>query len=432
MKMKKILITLILLSLFSVNAFAITLYDALNETFKNNTQLNAERENIKASIEDINISKAEYKPSFTLSGSKSFENTNKLTNQSGGDANVSDTNPLTSSIKLEQTLLDYGRDKTYEKNIIGLELAKAKLLKKEQEILYSAVDTYTALILAGEKLSINRRNLNLLIKQVENDKVRLDRGQIKTADLSQSESSLAGAQAQFTQSKSELMISKLNYENIIGKLSNPNKLKKSKKAIVEVPNSLTKALEYSKQNDPEIKIAQLELNQSEKDLSISEADLKPTATLSAERSYTDDLSSTYDQKEKDILKATLSWPFYSGGKKRSKINKNSNLIYRKRLLLEYAIKNTETNVGSAWSNLQSSKSFLNSVNSQVKAAKIANEGIAAEYQRGSRTTLDVIQSNSLLLSAEISLVNSQRNYLIAQYKLLKSIGLLNSSYLKLK
>ena len=430
--MRKIIFVIVLLFLFSANAFAVTLYDALNETFQNNTQLNAERENIKASEEDINISEAEYRPSLTLTGSKSFENTQKLTNQSGGEASVSDVDPLSSSIKLEQTLLDYGRDITHEKNFIGLELAKAKFLKKEQDILYSAIDTFTATILAREKLSINRRNLNLLIKQVENDKVRLDRGQITTADLSQSESSLAGAQAQLTQAKSELMISKLNYENIIGKIADPNKLKKSAKAIVSVPNSLSKAIELSKQNDPDIIIAKLELNQSEKDLEISEADLKPTASLSIERSYTDDLSSTYDRRDKDVLKATVSWPFYSGGKKRSTINKNSNLIYRKRLLLEDAMNATETKVGSAWSSLQSSKSFLNSVISQVKAAKIANEGIAAEYQRGSRTTLDVIQSNSLLLSAEISLANSQRNYLIAQYNLLKSIGLLNSGYLKLK
>jgi len=430
--MRKIIFVTALLSLFSVNAFAVTLYDALNETYQNNTQLNAERENIKASEEDINISEAEYRPSLTLTGSKSFENTQKLTNQSGGEASVSDVDPLSSSIKLEQTLLDYGRDITHEKNYIGLELSKAKLLKKEQDILYSAIDVFTATILAREKLSINRKNLNLLIKQVENDKVRLDRGQITTADLSQSESSLAGAQAQLTQSKSELMISKLNYENIIGKLEDPKKLRKSAKAIVGIPNSLSKAIELSKQNDPDIIIAKLELNQSEKDLEISEADLKPTASLSLERSYTDDLSSTYDRRDKDILKATVSWPFYSGGKKRSTINKNSNLIYRKRLLLEDAMSNTETKVGSAWSSLQSSKSFLNSVISQVRAAKIANEGITAEYQRGSRTTLDVIQSNSLMLSAEISLANSQRNYLIAQYNLLKSIGLLNSDYLKLK
>ena len=430
--MKNIIVILVLTFFFSAKAFAVTLYDALNETFRNNTELNAERENINASVEDINISKADYMPSVTLSGSKSYENTNTLKNQDGSGASINDTNPLTTSIKLEQTLIDKTRDVEYSKNIVGLELAKAKLLKKEQDILYSAIDAFTLLILSREKLSINRRNLNLLITQVENDKVRLDRGQITTADLYQSESSLAGAKAQFIQSKSELMINKLNYENIIGKLSDPNKLKRSSESIVSVPISLSKSIELSKNNNPDIKIAKLELNKSEKDLSISEADLNPTASLSLERSYTEDLSATYDEKEKDILKATISWPFYSGGKKRSKINKNSNLIYKKRLLLESAIKNSDTAVGSAWSNLQSSESFLNSVISQVRAAKIANEGITAEYQRGSRTTLDVIQSNSFLLSAEISLANSQRNYLIAQYNLLKSIGLLNSKHLKLK
>ena len=430
--MRKIIIFISFLMFLSFNAYAVTLYDALNDTYKNNTQLNAERENLKAAEEDINISGAEYKPSLTLSGSKSFENTHKLTNQSGGDASASDVDPLTSSIKIEQTLLDYGRDLNHEKNFIGLELSKAKLLKKEQDILYIAIDAFTGLILSREKLSINRRNLNLLIKQVENDKVRLDRGKITTADLSQSESSLAGATAQFAQAKSELMISKLNYENIIGKIKDPKKLKKSSTAMVAIPKSLSEAINISKKNDPDIQISRLELSQIEKDLAISEADFKPTASVSLERSYSDDLSSTYDRRDKDILKATVSWPFYSGGKKRSKINKNTNLIFRKKLLLEDTIKTTETNVGSAWSSLQSSESFLNSVISQVRAAKIANEGIAAEYQRGSRTTLDVIQSNSLLLSAEISLVNSQRNYLISQYNLLKSVGLLNKEYLKLK
>ena len=430
--MKKILSVLIYIFLLTSNAFAVTLYEALNDTYKNNTQLNAERENIKASEEDINISRADYMPSLSLTGSKSFENTNKLTNQSGGNASITDVDPLTTSIKLEQSLLDYGRDISHQKNIVGLELARAKLSKKEQDVIYSAIETFTGLILAREKLEINRRNLNLLVRQVETDKVRLDRGKITITDLSQSESSLAGAQAQFTQASNDLLISILNYENIVGNSPDPNKLKKNSKAIANIPSSLENAIELSKKNNPDIKIAELDLIQSEKDLAISEADLKPTASLSLERSYSEDLSATYDEKEKDVLKATISWPFYSGGKKRSTINKNSNLTYRKRLLLEDAIKTNDTKVASAWSSLESSKSFLNSVKAQVRAAKIANEGISAEYERGSRTTLDVIQSNSLLLTAQISLANSQRNYLMAQYNLLKSVGLLNSDYLKLK
>ena len=430
--MKKIFIITISSLFYLSNAFAITLIDALNQTYQNNIQLNAERENIKASEEDVNIAKADYKPSLTLSGSKSIEDTNKLTNQSGGDATINDVDPFSTSIKLEQTLLDFGRGLTLKKNITALDLAKAQLVKKEQDILHNAIYAFTNLIFARETLSINSKNLNLLIRQVENDKIRRDRGQITNADLAQSESSLAGAQAQFAKAKSDLLISKLNFENIIGKISDPNKLKKNSNAIVSLPLTLDDALNLSKQHNPDILIAKLDLEKSEKDLAISESDLKPTASLSLERTYTDDLSSTVDEKEQDVLKATLSWPFYSGGKKRSTINKNSSLTTRKRLLLDDAVRTNETNVASAWSSLQSSESFLNSVKVQVSAAKIANEGIAAEYERGSRTTLDVIQSNSLLLSAQISLASSEKNYLMAQYSLLKAVGLLNSQYLKLK
>ena len=430
--MKKLLILISLVVFSFSNALAVTLYDALNQTYQNNIQLNAERENIKASEQDIKISEADYKPSLTLSGSKSFENTNTLKNQNGGIANKNDVDPFTTSIKLEQTILDYGRDFTLKKNITALDLARAKLTKKEQDVLHDAINAFTNSILAREKLSINSKNLNLLIRQVENDKIRRDRGQITNTDVAQSESSLAGAQAQFVKSKSDLLISKLNYENIIGKTDNPNTLKKSSNAIVNIPKTLSEAVNLSKKNNPDILIAKLDLAMSEKDISIAESDLKPTASVSLEKSYTDDLSSTIGERDKDILKAAVSWPFYSGGKKKYKISKNTNLTTRKRLLLDQAVRTNETSVASAWSSLESSKSFLNSVKVQLKSSQIANEGIAAEYERGSRTTLDVIQSNSLLLSAQLSIVNSERDYLMAQYNLLKAVGLLNSQYLKLK
>ena len=431
--MRKVFLIIIVVMLGTSNVFALTLKEALIQTYKNNTELNAERENIKVSQEDLTISKADYLPSATITGSKSKESTNKLTNQSGGDASITDVDPLTTSIKIEQTLIDFGRDAEYKKKKIGINLAEAKLLKKEQDILYKAIEAYSGLILANEKLTINQINLSLLERQVETDKVRLERGQITVSDLAQSESSLAGAKAQFIQAKNEVVINKLNYENIIGKISNPKSLEKTSESIVSIPQTLNGAIDLSKQNNPDITIAKLELEQSEKDIEIAESDLKPTATLSLERSYSDDLSSTYDEREKDVLKATVSWPFYSGGKKRVTVSKNESLKTRKRLLLDNAIKINDTIVATTWANLQSSKSFLDSTRSQVGAAEIANEGITAEYERGSgRTTLDVIQSNTLLLNAKVSLANSERNYLLAQYNLLKAIGLLNSNYLKLK
>ncbi len=432
--MKKILFIFCLIIFSSQYAFSTSLNDALSTAYKNNKELNAERENINVSKADLKISKSSYLPTFTLTGTKSNEETNKLTNQDGTNATINDVNPSTRSVKIEQTLVDFGRRADYDKNKSGIFLAEAKLLKKEQDILYKAIEAYTGLILANEKFKINQRNVNLLERQVETDNIRLDKGEISLADLSQSESSLAGAKAKLIESENEVVTNKLNYENVIGPIENPDNLKKISSSLAKIPESLSSSVVLSKTNNPDLIIAKIEFEQSEKDVQIAKSDLTPTASLSFERTHSEDLSSTYDEKEKDVLKATVSWPFYSGGKNLAKLNKNKNLKTRKRLLYDHAIKTNETNVASAWSNFQSSKSLLTSVRSQVEAAEIANEGITSEYESGlgKRSTLDVIQSNSLLLNAQISLANSERNYLLSQYNLLKSIGLLNSEYLKLR
>ena len=430
--MKKILLILISSLLVTANANAESFSNALSKAYKNNSELNAERENIIISEQELKISQGNYLPTVTLSGSKSQEDTNKLTNQSGGDASINDVDPFTKSISISQTLIDFGRGAELSKSRIGLDLSKAKLLKKEQDILFKTAEAYTGLVLANEKLKINRDNVELLSRQVETDQIRVERGQITLSDVSQSESSLAEAQAKLIQAENEHLTSKLNYENIIGLLNDPKSLDKKSIKEYPLPDNLNTAIELSKKNNPDLIIAKLEYEQAQKDKTIAKSDLAPTANLSLERSYIDDLSATYDEREKDTLKATITWPFYSGGKNLASLNKSSSLETRSRLLLDSVTKQNQTNVASAWSSYQSNKSLLNSVQAQVRAAEIANEGIAAEYNSGAgRTTLEVIQSNSLLLNAQISLANSERNFILSKFNLLKSVGLLHSEYLKI-
>ena len=430
---KKIFLAILVSFLFNQSTFAVTLSEALLQAYKNNPELNAERENINVSKENLKISKGNYLPSVTISGSKSQEDTSKLTNRAGGDATINDVNPLTQSVTIEQTLIDLGINADVQKNLIGINLSKIKLLKKEQEILLKTVEAYSGLILAKEKSKINESNLNLLERQIETDRARLQRGQITLSDLAQSEASFAGAQANFIQSQNEIISNKLNYENVIGPISNIDYLEKNFNFNFILPNDLSSAIKISKKNNPELNIAKLEYEQSAKDVLISQSDLSPSAKLSYENSRSEDISSAHDKRNKEILKATVSWPIYSGGKNIASLKKSKNLQNKKRLLLDSVTRTNDTNVATAWSTFQSSKSLLNAVKTQVKAAEIANEGIAVEYESGlGRSTLDVIQSNSILLDARITLANSERNHLLSQFKLLKSIGLLNSSYLKLQ
>ena len=420
--------------LISQNTFATTLSEALLQAYINNPELNAERENIKVSKEDLNISRSEFLPTVTVSSSRSKENTEKLTNRSGTNSSFTDVDPKTQSLIIEQKLFQgFSGIAEMQKSKIGLSLADAKLLKTEQEILYKAVEAYSGLVFSLEKLKINERNVSLLERQVETDQARLERAQITLADLAQSESSLAGAQAKFIQAKNETITSKLFYEKIIGPIVSMDNLNKISDLNFVIPENLDKAIETSKKNNPDLIIAKLDYEQSKKDVIIARSDFSPSATLSLSSTKTDDTSSTINERDKEIAKATISWPIFKGGKSSALLNKSKNLQNRKKLLFDNAIKTNDTSVASAWSNLQSSKSLLNSVNSQVKAAEIANEGITVEYESGlGRSTLDVIQSNSILLTAKTSLAESERNYLLSQFKLLQLIGLLKNDYLKLK
>ena len=430
----KFFFKIFIILIFSLNSvFAETFMSALKKAYNNNPELNAERESLNISEQELKISKGSYLPTITLSGSKSDEETNKLTSRDGSNASITNVDPTVKSITIEQTLIDFGRGAELAKSKIGIDLAKAKFLKKEQDILYKSIQAYTGLLSANEKLKINKSNVNLLDLQVETDRIRLERGNISLSDVAQSESSLAGAQAKLIQAENDFLTSKLNYENVIGNLNDPELLDKYSIIEVTLPEELNSVIQISKKNNPDLIIAQLEYEQSKKDTASARSDLAPSATLSFDRSQSDDLSATYDEREKDVLKATVTWPFFSGGKNYANLNKNKSFELLKNLLLKNMSKKNQTDVASAWSNYQSNKSLLNSVRSQVNAAEIANEGIVAEYNSGSkRTTLEVIQSNSLLLDAQISLADSERNYTLSQFNLLRSMGLLNSEYLKIR
>ena len=430
--MKKFLL-FILINIFLIcNANAITLIEAIKEAYDNNPKLNAERENLKISKENINISKSNFLPTVTISGYKSAENTSKLTNRSGEDASKDDVNSLQTSILVEQKLYDQSRKPDLEKNEIGLEIARLKLKKVEQEIIYESVEAYTNLVLNNKKLEINLLNVSLLERQVETDRARLEKGEINLTDVAQSEASLAGANAKLIQVRNDIVTSKLIYEKTIGKINNSEEVNESYVFKYKLPNNLKEANIISKQFSPELNIVKLELEQANKDVAIAKSDLSPSATLSFQATQTDDTSSTYDESDKETLKATISWPFSLGGKNVSSLRKNKSLRDQKALLLEDAKRSNETLVSSAWSNFKSSKSLLNSIRAQVKASEIANEGISIEYESGlGRSTLDVIQSNSILLDAKNNLATSLRNHFLSQYKLLLALGQLTALNLSL-
>ena len=169
---KKLIFIILCNCLIFSQSNADDLMKALSDAYYKNPELNAERENILVSKEDLKISRSEFLPSITITGSKSEQSTDKLTDRSGSDTAITDVDTEIQKVTIEQTLFQgLGGKADLDKSKIGINLAEANLLKKEQEIILTAAEAYSGLIFAKKKLDINKENLSLLERQVETFKI---------------------------------------------------------------------------------------------------------------------------------------------------------------------------------------------------------------------------------------------------------------------
>jgi outer membrane protein len=319
------LIIIFLLFVFKINViFAAEFLTYLESAYKSNPTLNAERENYKATKENISISRSEFLPSISISGSQNDQQNSNRTNQAG--SKLSDTNNTseTKSVSVDQKIFQgFQGYNSLKKSELESEQAALKLKNTEQQILLKSATAYYDLIYKTKNALFNLANVDLFERQVETDSSRLQKGEITLTDLAQSESSLAGANAQLITAKNELLTAKSNFERII-RLPAPKELIKDnyiQNISLNFPKSLSKALNFSEKNNPKLLLAKIDLKISEKNVNIENSKFSPSASVNYTQSRNKNFSSTIDKTDQESLKATVTVPIFKGGKNYSSLKK---------------------------------------------------------------------------------------------------------------
>ena len=398
----------------------------IDAAFKNNLELNAERKNKRSIKENINISRSEFLPSLSISGSQTSSESTNRTNQSGASLSDTSLDSENTTVSVDQKIFQgFKGYNSLKKSELEFQKASYKLKQTEQQTILDTASAYFDFIFKNKNEKFNLSNVYLFERQVESDSARLQKGEITLTDLAQSESSLAGAKADLIKAQTELLSSKTNFERITRKkISDANDF--DEQVNINLPKTLQEVINITKLNNSNLLIAKINYQISEKELNIEKARLSPSASINYSKSENKDFSSTVDQLDKESVKATVTWPIIKGGENISSIKKSSLNKQRALLIADDVENKVVTDITNAWSKYQSSQSVLVATEAQLKAAEIANEGITLEYDSGStRTTLEVIQSTSLLLDARISFAKAERDFIISKFELAFQLGTLS-------
>ena len=429
--MKKIISTLIISLIFSNLQAEDNLKFYIDRALKNNLQLNAEKKVFESAKQSKNISRSEFLPSISISGNQSSTTSTNRTNQNGSSLTDTNSDSESKSISIEQKIFSGFKGlNTFKKSELEIQKANLSLKKVTQQTIIDSASAYFDLIFKSKSNNFNLSNVDLFERQVESDNARLQKGEITLTDLAQSESSLAGAKANLIKAKTELLATQNNFERTIGDKA-PIYKNLSEEAILVLPNTLDESIKLANLNNTDLLIAQLDYEIASKDLNIEKSRLSPTASINYSKTENKDFSSTIDEIDQETVKATISWPLIKGGENISSIKKSTFNKQRYQLIFQDMKNKITTETSNSWSKYQSTKGVLQATKAQLKAAEIANEGITLEYDSGNtRTTLEVIQSRSLLLDARIAFAKAERDFIVSQFELAKQTGSLSIKSLK--
>ena len=234
--------------IFNVKAlFAAEFLTYLENAYKSNPVLNASRENYKAIKENINISRSEFLPSISVSGSQTSQQNSNRTDQIGAPLPDSSNTAETQSVSIDQKIFQgFQGYNSIKKSKLESDRAALNLKNTEQQILLQSATAYYDLIYKTKNTKFNLANVDLFERQVESDNSRLQRGEITLTDLAQSESSLAGANAKFIAAETNLLTAKSNFERII-RLPAPKTIIKNnfiKDVSLNFPKNLNAAYDF--------------------------------------------------------------------------------------------------------------------------------------------------------------------------------------------
>ncbi|MBQ4084481.1 MAG: TolC family protein, partial [Alphaproteobacteria bacterium] len=169
-------------------------------------------------------------------------------------------------------------------------------------------------------------------------------------------------------------------------------------------------------------------------IGLNRADLMPSLDVKAGAGYQwgqpIPMTGDYDGKYWQVG-ATLTVPLYQGGGEYSRLREAKQLANVARITLEQTRRDLIKLTTQAWETWQSSKASIVSIKAQIKASKMALDGVIREANVGSRTVLDVLDAEQEHLNYQVNLVRAERDATAAALQLLSAVGKMTAEELKL-
>ncbi len=397
-----------------------TLAEAVQKTVANYPEIAEASANRRAIGQELEQAEGLYFPTvdLALGGGQEYTNTTSI-----------DSEWLTrteASLSISQTLFDGGaRAAEVERQENRIDGAAYRVRERSEAIGLDVVQAYLDVLRNLEVVSLATENLEIHKRTLREIQDRVEAGQSGVGDDQQTSSRVSAAEAVLVETLRQLDTSEIAYRRLVGEA--PLNLERPAFTDAALPENLEDIIAIGMESNPDIRFANSDVMTSSAEITAAEANFYPTVNLELDGSLDDDVDGVKGHNHDFTAMVRLRYNLYRGGidlgRQREAVERNAESKQRK-MRFERLV---EEEIRQGWSALARSQARAAALSDQV----VSNGQVAAtyrqEFQIGQRDLLDMLDSDNELFNSRTSLATVEYAVLFAKYRLLASMGRLNST-----
>lgn len=410
-----------------------TINETLESAYRTNPQLLASRQSYLSASTDVQLAFSEWLPQVNLQLeygiNKSFSMFNEPNNR-GEISASSNTNPWGASIIVNQNIFRGGQIiANVSSSRSATSAAFGDLLVTEQNILLASATAYFNLVRDSAIVRLSRNNVSILKKRLAETRNRFKVGEGTRTLIAFAEARVGSAKTQLANAEAQLVAAQTSYERIIGRKPT-GRLGFSK--LPNLPKSKEQAQQSALKNHPQLLAARERYNVFATAKTAAYGLFLPSVSVEGVYTKGEELNSQTSSSTNLSVKGKLSMPLYRGGANFATVRKAAYEAERARFVLLDQTRQINEVVFNAWQSLKTARAQISSTTQQIKANRIALNGIRQQQSLGTSTFLDSLDAEQEYLNAQVLLETARRDEQVAAYSLLAASGQLLAKQLKFK
>ncbi|WP_456324862.1 TolC family protein [Desulfonauticus submarinus] len=412
------------------------LQKCINLALKNSPMLKEKFFNIKAQEKSISIAKSDFFPHVKLKGTylRSEYPNRVIFAHKNNQPGIFDRDIFSGGVELTLPIFLGGRRiYNYKASKLIKDISVDRYFFTKQELIYNIASTYLKIIETKKAILAVDKNIELLTKQLKDIELSLRVGKVAPVDKMKILVPIANQRAKKKTLEQNILVLQQILKRLIGidegVFIAPDIEEKIDFQFKYKLSDFDKLYSLAKQNRPEFKAAQKQVEVARLNLKKQKSRRLPDLNLSAQ--YNLRSGSPYDQDgppgaidHEDYWQASLNLeiPIFYGGAIVNNISRARMQLFAAKQKLKDIEFDLKRDIDQAISDVISSKYGMNAANNNKKLALEVLRIERLKYKMGKSTINDVLDAHANLLNAELDYIKYSFKYNISKLYLYKATG----------